>query len=198
MYVICSSPLELVLIFLRFYHFFSMCFLSCSLFLPNFFCSFYDLLLFENDGCDCVSAYIPHMPMYICVRCSNRCVSMYECVLAFVVSFSRQPLKMVDNIFFWWQQTALQLQQRYQTHWKLTAFGWEEMEDENSVSIFIIRLFTLFMHSSRKYRVVSLCVWLCAPSVCLDYWCYCYCWIWSRCICRLAAGILHSTETVIN
>lgn len=99
-------------------------------FTPNF-CSFFDLLLLKKTAvCVCinciVSAYTYHICLCVWVRCSNRCVSVYKYVLAFVVSLSlsRQPLKMVDNISFWWQQTALQLQQCYQTYWKPAAVRW--------------------------------------------------------------------------
>lgn len=47
----------------------------------------------------CIS--LSHMPMPIlCVLTVETDVFQYECVLAFVVPFSRQPLKMLDNILF--------------------------------------------------------------------------------------------------
>lgn len=120
--------------FFVFINFFSPCVLFLFVFLPVlFFCSLCDLLLLKRTTTAC--EYVYHICLCLCVYfvCATlfkqMCFNVWMCVGICRVVFTT-PLKMVDNIFFWWQQTALQRQQRYQTHWILTRFGCGIVEEE--------------------------------------------------------------------
>lgn len=133
-----------------------ICFhLSSFLSFFHFFIRLYPKFLFvfrfaavEKDGCECmyqlnrIYMHITYAYLYECAVQTDvfRCINM--CWHLSCLSFSRQPLKMVDKISFWWQQTALQLQQWYQTYCKPAAVrGWQKKRTACQYSLFACSLF---------------------------------------------------------